>query len=161
MKKVLITGASGFIGSFLVKEALDRGYEVYAGVRPTSSRQYLDDSRIKFIELHFVDTEKLIDQLLTLKQHGTQFDYVIHNAGITKAKTIHDFFTVNCRYTCNLADALVAAHCVPAKFVYISSLAAFGPRSDQTPIRHSDIPQPITSYGRSKLDTEKYLQPRL
>lgn len=33
MKKILITGASGFIGGFLVKEALNRGYETWAGVR--------------------------------------------------------------------------------------------------------------------------------
>ena len=38
MKKILITGASGFIGGFLVKEALNRGYETWAGVRSTSSR---------------------------------------------------------------------------------------------------------------------------
>ena len=37
MKKILITGASGFIGGFLVKEALNRGYETWAGVRSTQT----------------------------------------------------------------------------------------------------------------------------
>ena len=39
--KVLITGASGFIGSFLVEESLRRGYETWAGIRATSSRARL------------------------------------------------------------------------------------------------------------------------
>ena len=49
--KILITGASGFIGGFLVKEALRRGYETWAGVRATSSRENLQDERIHFIEV--------------------------------------------------------------------------------------------------------------
>ena len=47
---ILITGASGFIGSFIVEEALQRGLEVWAAVRSTSSRRYLNDGRIHFIE---------------------------------------------------------------------------------------------------------------
>lgn len=41
-KKILVTGASGFIGSFLVEGALERGMQVWAGVRKSSSRKYLD-----------------------------------------------------------------------------------------------------------------------
>ena len=40
-KKILVTGASGFIGSFLVEGALERGMQVWAGVRKSSSRKYL------------------------------------------------------------------------------------------------------------------------
>ena len=50
MPKVLITGASGFIGSFLVEEALNQNFEVYAGIRKTSSKQFLKDERIHFFE---------------------------------------------------------------------------------------------------------------
>ena len=39
-KKVLITGASGFIGSFLVEEALRQNYQVYAGIRKSSSKTH-------------------------------------------------------------------------------------------------------------------------
>ena len=51
--KVLVTGASGFIGSFIVENGLGRGYEVWAGVRGSSSRKYLRDERISFVELNF------------------------------------------------------------------------------------------------------------
>ncbi len=158
MKKILITGASGFIGSFLVKEALGQGYEVHAGVRSTSSRKYLSDSRIKFVELDFHDPEKLTEQFRHLKNQQVRFDFVIHNAGITKARSVKDFFTVNYQYTKNLVSALISSNSITGKFIYISSLTAYGPGKDSSPIKHTDAPQPITSYGESKLHAEKYLQ---
>ena len=51
MDKILVTGASGFIGSFIVEEALNRGMEVWAAVRKSSSKEYLQDKRIRFVEL--------------------------------------------------------------------------------------------------------------
>ena len=53
-KRILITGASGFIGSFLVEKALEEGYETWAGVRKSSSREYLKDDRIQFFCGHYV-----------------------------------------------------------------------------------------------------------
>ena len=53
LKKVLVTGASGFIGSFLVEGGLERDMQVWAGVRKSSSRAYLKDPRIQFAELDF------------------------------------------------------------------------------------------------------------
>ena len=50
--KILITGASGFIGSFIVEEALKRGFDTWAAIRKSSSREWLQDERIHFIELH-------------------------------------------------------------------------------------------------------------
>ena len=63
MDKILITGASGFIGSFIVEEALRRDMEVWAAVRPTSSKRYLQDERIHFINLDLSDPERLKQQL--------------------------------------------------------------------------------------------------
>ena len=48
--KILITGASGFIGSFIVEEALKQGFDTWAAVRKSSSKAYLQDERINFIE---------------------------------------------------------------------------------------------------------------
>ena len=49
--KILITGASGFIGSFIVEEAIRQGFETWAAIRRSSSKDYLQDPRIHFIEL--------------------------------------------------------------------------------------------------------------
>ncbi|MCX6290139.1 MAG: NAD(P)-dependent oxidoreductase, partial [Bacteroidetes bacterium] len=158
MKKILITGASGFIGSSLIEEGLKRGYEMHAGVRKSSSRKYLADERIRFFELDFTDEKKLEQQFSDFSKANGKFDFIIHNAGLTKAKKIQDYFTVNSVYTKNFVDALMASGNVPSKFIYMSSLAAFGPGVTQDPIRHTDEPRPVTSYGKSKLESENYLR---
>jgi dihydroflavonol-4-reductase len=158
MKKILITGASGFIGSSLVDEGLKRGYQIIAGIRRTSNKKYLSDNRIQFIELDLTDQKNLEQQVSEFCSEHGKFDYVIHNAGITKAKKIQDYFTVNFQYTRNLVDTLIKSNNIPEKFVYMSSLAAYGPGSTQEPIRQTDTPKPVTSYGKSKLESENYLR---
>ena len=54
-KTILVTGASGFIGSFICSEGLERGFEVWAGMRSTSSSQYLKDDALKFAQLDLGD----------------------------------------------------------------------------------------------------------
>lgn len=159
MATILITGASGFIGSFFVEEGLKRGYDVYAGVRKSSSRKYLQDPRIKFAEIDFSVKEKIQAVLEDYKSRGIRFDYIIHNAGVTKTKIKEDFHRVNCVNTRNFIEALITAGMVPEKFVYMSSLAAFGPGDPVTgqPVRLNDTPKPIELYGFSKLDAEKYI----
>ena len=82
--KVLVTGASGFIGSFLVEKGLELGYEVWAGMRRGSSRRYLQDKRIRFVELDLSSLERLSVQLASFKVGHGSWDYVIHAAGVTK-----------------------------------------------------------------------------
>ena len=67
MKNILVTGASGFIGSFIVEEALKKGLSVWAGVRPTSSKAYLKQEELHFISFDFDDSDKLREQLLLFK----------------------------------------------------------------------------------------------
>ncbi|MEI6433348.1 MAG: NAD(P)-dependent oxidoreductase [Bacteroidota bacterium] len=159
MKNVLITGASGFIGSFLVEEGLKNGFTVYAGIRKSSSRAYLADPRIRFIEFDFSTREKVAETLTECKKNNIRFNYIIHNAGLTKARKKEDFYNVNCLNTIHFIEALIEAEMVPEKFIFVSSLAAFGPGNPETgePVRLSDEPKPIELYGKSKLEAEKYI----
>ena len=153
--KILITGASGFIGSFIVEEALRRGFETWAAVRGSSSRQFLTDSRINFIELNLSSEEQLTDQL-----RGLQFDYVVHAAGVTKCLDKQDFHRINTEGTQHLVRVLLALQMRIKRFVYISSLSIMGAIREQQPyteIRESDEARPNTAYGRSKLETEEWL----
>ena len=154
--KILITGASGFIGSFIVEEALRRGFETWAAIRKSSSKDYLRDERIHFIELNLNSKEQLVKQLM-----GHDFDYVVHAAGVTKCLNKQDFYRINTEGTKNLVDALMETTRMSLKrFVFVSSLSIFGAIKEQLPyeeIRETDIPQPNTVYGRSKLEAEQYL----
>ena len=154
--KILITGASGFIGSFIVEEALKRGFETWAAVRKSSSREWLQDERIHFIELNLSSKEQLVEQL-----RGQDFDYVVHAAGVTKCLNKADFRRINTEGTKNLAEAILEVGMPLKRFVFISSLSIFGAIKEQQPyeeIRESDTPQPNTEYGRSKLAAEQYLE---
>jgi dihydroflavonol-4-reductase len=153
--KILITGASGFIGSFIVEEALNRGMEVWAAVRSTSSKRYLQDPRINFIELDFGSEERLKEQL-----DGHDFDYIVHAAGVTKCLNKADFHRVNTEGTRHLVEALLALGMPIKRFVYLSSLSVFGAIHEHQPyadITEHDVPRPNTAYGKSKLEAERYL----
>jgi len=153
--KILITGASGFIGSFIVEEALKQGFETWAAVRKSSSKEYLQDERIHFIELNLSSKAQLIEQL---RPH--QFDYVVHAAGVTKCLNKADFRHINTEGTKNLVDALLDLQMPLKRFVFLSSLSVFGAIKEQLPydeIREDDTPKPNTEYGRSKLEAEKYI----
>ena len=153
--KILITGASGFIGSFIVKEALDKGMDVWAAIRKSSPLTYLTDKRINLIELDLSSEAKLKEQL---KDHN--FDYVVHAAGVTKCMNPETFRKVNTQGTMNLVNAIKALEMPIKKMVYLSSLSIFGAIKEQMPyqeITDSDTPQPNTKYGRSKLAAEQFL----
>lgn len=156
---LLVTGASGFIGSFVVEEGLRRGMTVWAAVRATSSRRYLRDGRIRFIELDLNDTEKLEDRLRRhVAEHGA-WQAVVHAAGATKCRRADDFFRINADGTNRLARALMRTGALSGRFVFISSLSIFGPihETDYAPITATDVPRPNTAYGASKLAAEHLL----
>ena len=154
--KILVTGASGFIGSFIVEEALNRGFETWAAVRRSSSRKYLQDNRTHFVELNLSSKEQLAEQL-----RDCDFDYVVHAAGVTKCLNKADFQRINTEGTKNLVDALLEVKMPLKRFIFVSSLSIFGAIKEQQPyeeIRETDTPQPNTAYGRSKLAAEQYLE---
>ncbi len=156
-KKILITGASGFIGSFLVEEAIKRNYSTFAGIRKSSSKEYLTNNNTHFIEFNF-SNENALDKSLQefTTQHG-KFDYIIHTAGLTKAKKNEDYFEVNFENTKRFVQSLQKNSLVPEKFVYISSLASFGPSENELPIQQKQAQKPLTAYGDSKRKAEEFL----
>lgn len=158
-KKILITGASGFIGSFIVEEALNRNMQVWVAVRKSTNRKYLTDSRINFLELNLGSEQQMCE---TLK--GLSFDYVVHAAGATKCKDPMDFYKVNTEGTKNLINALsntAGVFAPDGMLVYLSSLSIFGAIREEEPhqdILLTDTPKPNTHYGKSKLQAEQWIR---
>lgn len=158
-KKVLVIGAGGFAGGFIVAEGLRRGYEMWAGVRSSTSRRWLEDPKIHFIEFDFEDPAKIRRSIEDTMGEG-RWDYVVYNLGATKVLSYRDFSHINYDYLRYVTETLKETGKVPDKFLYISSLSAMGPIDERhyTPYNEEQIPRPNTRYGASKLKAEVYLQ---
>ncbi|MDO4159053.1 MAG: NAD(P)-dependent oxidoreductase [Prevotellaceae bacterium] len=155
MSKILITGASGFIGSFIVEEALRKGFDVWAAMRKSSSKSYLTDSRINFIEMNLADKQSLVSLF-----EKNKFDYIVHAAGVTKCSKAEDFYKVNTLGLVNLVSALQETAMPIKRFVFISSLSVCGPVRENRPytdITIDDKHAPDTLYGISKDKAEEFL----
>lgn len=145
--KVLVTGGTGFIGSHLVEYLLERGDEVTCLARSRSRLRWLEGLQVKVVEGDCTDTN-----LGEIVQED--FDWVFHLAGLTKTLEVDEYYRANGKGTANVV-AILAQRRQPPRLVYLSSLAAAGPSKDGHPLRELDPPQPVSHYGRSKLDGEK------
>ncbi|RZK77567.1 MAG: NAD(P)-dependent oxidoreductase [Pedobacter sp.] len=152
-ERILITGASGFVGYHLIEHAVNAGLEVFAAIRKNSDVNHLKAFKIQYVELDYTSVTAMAEVLQSI-----QCQYIVHAAGSTKAKTLDDYNRVNAAYTRNLALAVKKATLPLKKFVFISSLAALGPLKDLTlQINDDALGVPVTNYGASKLLAEKYL----
>lgn len=159
-KKVLVVGAGGFTGGWIVSEGLRRGYEVWAGIRESTSREWLGEEGIKFLILDFAHPESLQKSLESALPEGEKWDYIIYNLGATKVMRYLDFSRINYDYLRYFTTALKNADMVPEKFLYMSSLSAMGPVDEKgyAPFTEDMIPMPNTKYGASKLKAELWLE---
>lgn len=147
--KVLVTGASGFLGSHIAEQLTREGHEVRALVRRSSKREFLETlSGIEFAYGGVEDAEKVAEAVKGV-------DAIIHSAGLVKARNPGEFRTTNVTGTKNLLDAAEAHAPRLKRFVFVSSLAAAGPSPDGKPVDRTKDPTPVTHYGRSKLEAER------
>jgi len=155
---ILITGATGFIGKFLVDYALAENLNVFAAVRKSSNRSSLAGKHIEFVEFDLSSEENLRSELHLFIEKYRSIDYVIHNAGITKATNNADYDLVNCTYTINLIKALESTEQPIKKFTLISSLAASSPGFGDQMIKIDQEGNPVSAYGWSKKKAEQYIE---
>ncbi len=152
-KKILITGATGFIGKYLIEHAIKNNYDVFLTLRKSSNTKEIDHLDFNKIHIDFT-SEKTISNSLS---DTIIFDTIIHNAGVKACFKKEDYFKYNETLTENLSTVLKKRKLLKGKFIYISSLAALGPGDHKTleDITENKVEQPISNYGRSKLFAEK------
>lgn len=146
--RVLVTGATGFIGSFLVEKLLAAGHEVRALLRRTSATHFLPVHRIEAV----IGT---LQDAASLQPAVAGCDVVFHLAGATRALSMAEFETINAGGTRNLLAACEQANPALQRFLLVSSLAAAGPSRNRDAVREEDAPAPVSNYGRSKWHAEK------
>ncbi|MBN2424297.1 MAG: NAD(P)-dependent oxidoreductase [Calditrichaceae bacterium] len=149
--RVLVTGASGFIGGFLTEALLKKGYRVKVLIRSKSNLKWIAD----------LDIDCCFGDLLkpdSFKKALKNIDYIYHVAGITKARKKLDYYLGNYQATKNLIEEINKSGIKLKRFLYVSSQSAIGSSPTILPLDESAEPHPLTPYGKSKLASEEYLK---
>ena len=152
MKKILITGATGFLGSRLVEiMSTIKGLEILATGRTLKTQNISKKSNLKYILGNLEDT-KFVDSLVK------GVDTIIHTAALSSQMgNPKDFQRANVEATKHLLKAAKANKI--KKFIFISSPSVYFRFKHQLELKESDsLPKPVNSYAYSKREAEKLVQ---
>lgn len=147
MSRVFITGASGFVGFHLVSALIAKGDRVTCFVREHSKTKLLEKLGAKIVRGNLQDVERLSDAMQNA-------EVVYHLAGLTGTLRSREFFEVNVEGTRGVCKAC-AKQSVPPVLVMTSSLAAAGPSDAEHPRHETEAENPVSYYGKSKLQAEQ------
>lgn len=148
----LVTGATGFVGSWLVELLLQRGYRVRALTRSSSSMDNLSGLDIEYVIADYAKPD-------TLRRAVEGVEFVFHSAALTKARSEQEFYRANVEATENLLSAVKQAAPTLKRFLHISTQAAVGPSpAADKPVDETAPCRPLTMYGRTKLQAELVCQ---
>jgi len=152
MKRALITGASGFVGSHLIEYLHSKGYEVYGTIRWRSRLEFIDTMRdkVKLVEADLMDFQSLLTIMKDI-----QPDQVYHLAAqsfvptswVVPSKTM----SVNAVGQINLLEAIRHADIDPRIQIAGSSEEYGMVKPEETPITEDQPLRPLSPYGVSKV----------
>ena len=149
--KILLTGATGFVGSHIVEELISQKHTVIATIRNKSNLKWIKDYPVQFENCSLNDEEQLSKLVSTV-------DVVIHCAGVVRALNWDGYYNINVVGTQNLVKAAIKNKNNIKKFIYISSQAAMGPSQNEQPKALTEQENPVSNYGKSKLLAEQEIK---
>ena len=141
-----VTGATGFIGSHLVRRLLEHGCHVRCLARSESNIRQLAELGVEARLANVLDPAAMQSAIA-----GS--DFVFHLDGVTKVNGAKEVFRVNQGGTSAVAEACARLP-NPPTLLFTSSLAAVGPALDGAPVTEQSVPHPVSTYGKSKLAAE-------
>lgn len=145
-RKILITGANGFLGAALARALATHGDDVRCLVRPQSDASSLQNLPVKRVPGDVTDASSLEPAVEGIHT-------VFHLAGIRRGTSRDEFMAVNAEGTRLVAQAMVKANA--RRLVLVGSLAATGPSFDGQPRKEDDAFAPQEWYGESKAEAER------
>ncbi len=146
--RILVTGATGFVGSHLAERLAELGCELYLLLRQTSKLDHI-------AHLNFTPVVSDLRDPAPLTEVIGRVDYVFHSAGLVKAESLDEFMRVNAGGTQSLLDLALKHNPNLKRFVLISSQAAGGPSDGSVLKCENDPAVPVSDYGRSKRAAEE------
>lgn len=144
----VVTGANGFVGSHLVDNLLSKGLKVRCLVRKSSNLRWLDGKNVEIFNSGLSDKDGL-------RKAFKDANYIFHVAGVVKSKTAEGYFKGNVDTTRNLLEVALESKSSIKRFLVVSSQTVSGPSTEGKPVNEKTECNPITTYGRSKLEEEK------
>tara|TARA_Y100000022_G_C13238083_1_gene370954 strand:+ start:300 stop:1247 length:948 start_codon:yes stop_codon:yes gene_type:complete len=152
LKKILITGATGFIGKSLVNALLEKNLVVSIIVR---NKTNIFSKKVNVFHINnFSKTSEIMEAIRGV-------DCIVHLAGEAhriykyQKKNLDEILKINTTSTINLAK--YASKCGVKKFIFISSIGVNGNRTENSPFTEKDKPNPQDIYSISKYEAEQAL----
>lgn len=149
MKKVLVTGATGFLGKYIIEELVSHDYQVIAFGRNEEIGRSLESENVTFFKGDLTDIESLLDAC----EHS---DLVVHAGALSTVwGKWSDFYKSNVLGTANVLDVCRSAQI--ERLVYISSPSIYAAAKDQLAIKEDEAPEKndLNYYISSKIEAEK------
>lgn len=157
-KKILVTGGTGQIGSFLVEELSKKGANVFAIGRDQKNlkeiKSLVESEKIVFLECDLTDIKKIKE----ISESLNKIDFLVHlSSELSEVYTdpidnAHYSVNLNINGIINLLSALIKLEGI----VYASSTAVYG-KAAKIPVDEKNLTNPVSFYGCCKLGAEKYL----
>lgn len=147
--KVLVTGATGFIGSLTADLLYEQGHSIRCNVRSSSNLRWLKDKPYELINVDFQNMDSLYNAVKDV-------DMIYHIAGATFARSEEEFMKSNRDATKNLLEAAYKICPNLKRFLFVSSQTVAGPaKSLEIPVTEEMQKNPLTAYARSKSAAEE------